>query len=104
MRELCEIFQGVEDPRRSNATRHNLHEMLMIGLLSMLTGGRTCVDMEAFGHAWRGRGWARTGRVLMSFLPARAVREKIAGLADVSSFDVSCGRSRSKTLQVKWES
>ena len=43
---------GVEDPRRSNATRRDLREMLMIGLLSMMTGGRTCVDREAFGRAW----------------------------------------------------
>ena len=55
MKELCELFQRVEDPRRSNATRHDLHEMLMIGLLSMLTGGRTCVDMGAFGRAWEPR-------------------------------------------------
>ena len=55
MKGLYEIFQGVEDPRRSNATRHDLHEMLMIGLLSMLTGGRTCVDMESFGRAWEPR-------------------------------------------------
>ncbi len=55
MKELCELFQGVEDPRRSNATRHDLHEMLIIGLLSMLTGGRTCVDMESFGRAWEPR-------------------------------------------------
>ena len=55
MKGLYEILQGVEDPRRSNATRHDLHEMLMIGLLSMLTGGRTCVDMESFGRAWEPR-------------------------------------------------
>ena len=39
------IFEGVEDPRTSNATRHDLHEMLMIGLLSTLCGGEGCCDM-----------------------------------------------------------
>ena len=33
MDEFSHIFAGVDDPRRSNATRHDLHEMLMIGLL-----------------------------------------------------------------------
>ena len=54
MLELFDVFQDVEDPRRSNATRHDLHEMLVVALLSMLTGGRTCVDMSDFGHAWEG--------------------------------------------------
>ena len=44
MRELLSIFQEVEDPRRGNAKRHDLHEMLVIALLATLAGGRSCVD------------------------------------------------------------
>ena len=55
MKEFFEPFQGVDDTRLSNATRHDLHEMLMIGLLSILTGGRACADMEAFRCAWEPR-------------------------------------------------
>jgi hypothetical protein len=36
MEEFSHLFEGVSDPRRSNATRHDLHEMLMIALLSVL--------------------------------------------------------------------
>jgi hypothetical protein len=43
--EFSHIFEGVEVPRRSNATRHDLHEMLMIGLLCVLCGGEGCSDM-----------------------------------------------------------
>ena len=50
MRELLFVFQDVEDPRRDNAKRHDLHDMLVLALLTMLTGGRTCVDMEDFGR------------------------------------------------------
>ena len=50
MQEIYVIFQDIEDPRRSNATRHDLHEMLMIALLSTLSGGEGCVDMETFGR------------------------------------------------------
>ena len=51
MEEFSGLFEGVEDLRRSNATRHDLHEMLMIALLSMLCGGEGCTDMERFGRA-----------------------------------------------------
>ena len=51
MRELLLIFQEVEDPRRGNAKRHDLHEMLLIALLTTLTGGRARVEMEDYGCA-----------------------------------------------------
>lgn len=51
MQDILSVFQGVADPRRSNATRHSLHEMLVIALLSVLCGGEGCVDMEQFGRA-----------------------------------------------------
>ena len=51
MLDVSLLFQEVEDPRRSNATRHDLHEMLAIALLSTLCGGEGCVDMELFGRA-----------------------------------------------------
>ena len=44
MREILSIFQEVEDPRRGDAKRHDLNELLTIALLSMLAGGRTRVD------------------------------------------------------------
>ena len=53
MEEFSHIFEGVEDPRKSNATRHDLHEMLMIGLLSTMCGGEGCSDMALFGHTKR---------------------------------------------------
>ena len=53
MEEFHHIFEGVEDPRQSNATRHDLHEMLMIGLLSTMCGGEGCSDMALFGHTKR---------------------------------------------------
>ena len=61
MEEFAHIFEGVVDPRRSNATLHELDEMLMIGLLSALSGGEGCADMERFGRAKEGflRGFMR---------------------------------------------
>ena len=51
MQEFSLLFEGIEDPRCSNATRHSLHEMLLIALLSVLCGGEGCADMERFGRA-----------------------------------------------------
>jgi len=51
MKEFSQLFEGVSDPRRSNATRHDLHEMLMIALLCVLCGGEGCHDMSLFGHS-----------------------------------------------------
>ena len=51
MREINQIFEGVEDPRRSNATRHDLCEMPAIGLLCIMCEGEGCVDMARFGRS-----------------------------------------------------
>ena len=51
MEKFSGLFEAVEDPRRSNATRHDLHETPMSALLSMLCGGEGCADMERFGRA-----------------------------------------------------
>ncbi len=54
MLDVSLLFHEVEDPRRSNATRHDLQEMLLIALLSALSGGEGCVDRECFGRAKAG--------------------------------------------------
>ena len=54
MLDVSLLFHEVEDPRRSNATRHDLQEMLLIALLSVLSSGEGCVDMEHFGRAKEG--------------------------------------------------
>ena len=51
MQDFGRILDGVEDPRTGNATRHDLHEMLMIALPCMIRGGRTCTGMEPFGRS-----------------------------------------------------
>ena len=51
MKEFTHLFEGVNDPRRSNATRHDLHEMLMTALLCALCGGEGCHDMSLFGRS-----------------------------------------------------
>ena len=68
MREILSIFQEVEDPRSGNAKRHDLNELLTIALLSMLSGGRTCVDMEDYGCACEA--WLREFMTLENGIPS----------------------------------
>lgn len=50
MDEFAACFTDLEDPRDDNA-RHNLLEMLMIALCTMLCGGEDCSDMALFGRS-----------------------------------------------------
>jgi predicted transposase YbfD/YdcC len=52
MEEFIACFPEVSDPRGENVC-HNLHEVLIIALCTLLCGGEDCSDMEAFGRAKR---------------------------------------------------
>jgi hypothetical protein len=47
--EFVACFAEVVDPRQDNA-RHDLHELLMIALCTLLSGGEDCSDMALFGE------------------------------------------------------
>ena len=44
---IFRLFKGAEDPQHSNATRHDLHEMLMITPLSVPSDGEGFADSMA---------------------------------------------------------
>ena len=50
MQTISDLFEGVESPRTSHATKHDLHDMLIIGLMTIICGGEGCTDMSVFGH------------------------------------------------------
>ena len=50
MEEFVACFAEVVDPRQDNA-RHNLHELLLIALCTVLCGGEDCSDTALFGEA-----------------------------------------------------
>ncbi len=51
MKEFRACFEGLDDPRKGNAVQHDLHELLLIALLTFLCGGESCVDMEELAGA-----------------------------------------------------
>jgi len=54
MQDICGIFNGVDDPRRGHATRHDLQEMPVIAFPCFLSGGRNRADMERYGRMREG--------------------------------------------------
>src|SRR5512147_1941512 len=50
MVDFAELFEDLEDPRTGNAKRHALHEIVLIALCTVLSGGETCADMALFGR------------------------------------------------------
>lgn len=50
MERFSACFADLEDPRGDNG-RHDLHEILVIALCTMLCGGENCSDMALFGRA-----------------------------------------------------
>jgi predicted transposase YbfD/YdcC len=51
MKGLKSCFDGLPDPRTGNAGRHDLLEMLVIALCTVLSGGENCTDMARFARA-----------------------------------------------------
>lgn len=51
--QIVKAFQDLEDPRKSNATKHDFAEMLTLAVIAVICGHETCVDMESFSKAHR---------------------------------------------------
>lgn len=51
MEEFAACWEGLEDPRTGNAGLHDLHELLMIALCTVLCGGQGAVDMALFAKS-----------------------------------------------------
>ena len=48
MERFRAIFQGVDDPRKSNATKHGLVEMLVVALMATLSGWASCSSFARY--------------------------------------------------------
>jgi DDE_Tnp_1-associated len=49
--QFVACFEGLKDPRTGNAGLHDLHELLVIALCTVLSGGQGATHMEAFAVA-----------------------------------------------------
>ena len=51
LEQFSECWECLEDPRSGNAALHDFHELLMIALCAVLSGGQGAVDMALFAKA-----------------------------------------------------
>ena len=51
MEEFAACWEGLKDPRTGYATRHDLRDLLMIALCSVIRGGENVMDTAAFAKA-----------------------------------------------------
>jgi predicted transposase YbfD/YdcC len=65
---IVEHFQSLEDPRIERTKKHNLLDILVIAVCTLLTGGEGFQDMELFGKSKRA--WLQTFLALPHGIPS----------------------------------
>ena len=65
---IVEHFQTLEDPRIERTKKHNLLDILVIALCTLLTGGEGFQDMALFGKSKQA--WLRTFLALPHGIPS----------------------------------
>ena len=82
---IVEAFQDLEDPRKSNATRHDFAEMLTLAVIAVICGHETCVDMENFSKAHRG--FLRTFLKLKHDIPSHDAFSRLFRILNPEAFE-----------------
>jgi predicted transposase YbfD/YdcC len=83
-------FADLVDPRRGNAQRHELDEIVMVALLAMISGAETCVDMALFGRSKEAL--LRRFLRLPGGIPSHDTFSRVFRLLDPAAFEVCFGR------------
>jgi predicted transposase YbfD/YdcC len=81
---FVECFEGLEDPRTGNAGRHDLLEILMIALCTVLSGGQSAVDMAIFAR--EKEAFLREFLKLANGLPSHDTFSRVFRLLDPEQF------------------
>jgi DDE_Tnp_1-associated len=84
------VFEDLDDPRTDNAARHDLLEILLIALYTVLCGGQTAVDMAEFAEAKEE--FLREFLTFANGLPSHDTFSRIFRLLDPEQFSVCFGR------------
>ena len=84
---IVEAFQDLEDPRKSNATKHDFVSMLTLAVVAVICGHETCVDMEDFGKVQRD--FLRTFLKLNHGIPSHDAFSRLFRILDPEAFEES---------------
>jgi predicted transposase YbfD/YdcC len=77
-------FQSIPDPRTGPAQRHELLDILLIAVCSMLCGAESFADMELFGRCQCD--WLKTWLALPRGIPSHDTFNRVFGLIDPNAF------------------
>jgi predicted transposase YbfD/YdcC len=81
---MVEHFQTLEDPRMERAKKHNLIEILVIAVGTLLSGGEGFQDMELFGKSQLQ--WLRTFLALPHGMPSHDTCGRVFARLDPQRF------------------
>jgi predicted transposase YbfD/YdcC len=84
IRPIIECFEGLPDPRMDRTRRHELLDILVIGLISMLVGGEGFTDMEDIGQARED--WLKTFLKLPNGIPSHDTFNRVFSAIDPHAF------------------
>ena len=96
MEEFVACFAEVADPRQENV-RHDLHEVLIIALCTMLCGGEDCSDMALFGEVKEP--FLRQFLGLRHGIPSHDTFSRLFRRIDTAPFKTGFGASWSASLE-----
>jgi predicted transposase YbfD/YdcC len=83
-RNLPDHFRGLADPRIERTRRHELVDILVIGICTLLCGGEGFNDMEDFGKAKEE--WFRTFLALPNGVPTHDTFNRVFSALDPAQF------------------
>ena len=81
---LFEHFQNLQDPRVNRTKRHDLLDVMIISVCTLLCGGETYNDMEDFGKAKED--WFKTFLKLPNGIPSHDTFNRVFAALDPNKF------------------
>ena len=81
---LFEHFQNLQDPRVNRTKRHDLLDVMIISVCTLLCGGETYNDMEDFGEAKED--WFKTFLKLPNGIPSHDTFNRVFAALDPNKF------------------
>lgn len=81
---LIEHFQDLPDPRANRTKDHDLIDLLVIAVCTLLCAGESFNDMEDFGHAKHA--WFKTFLTLRNGIPSHDTFNRLFAALDPKAF------------------
>ena len=84
MSELADRFAELDATRAANARLHSIHDILVIALCTVISGGQAGADMELFGQSKREM--LQSFRDLENGIPSHDTFSCVPGMLDPKTF------------------